>query len=167
MTSLKRTLAVKFKGAKRIVFLGVGSDLRGDDSAGIVFVKRLRKILTNPYKKIRLSFLIGSTAPENLTGKIKRLNPTHLVIVDAAMVGRRAGAIRLLSADSAGSAMFSTHTLPLNVMTGYLKRYIDCSIIIAGIRPGNTAFGKSLSPDVDAAIARLAHIISEALASSS
>jgi len=161
MTSLKEALAIKLKGAKQIVFLGIGSDLRGDDSAGIVFIKRLRRILRRHPKKTRISFLIGSNVPENLTGKIKKLKPSHLVMVDAAMIAKRAGTIRLLTPDSAGGAMFSTHTLPLNVMIDYLKRYIDCNIIIIGIRPGSLVFGKDLSPGVNLAIERLAYIINK------
>lgn len=163
MISLEKKLAAKLKGAGRIVFLGIGSELRGDDSAGIVFINRLRKVLRKSPKKTRISLLLGSSAPENLTGKIKDFKPTHIVMVDAAAVGERPGVIRLLTPEASGNAMFSTHTLPLSVMAEYLKNYLDSSIIIVGIRPDSLAFGKDLSPSVSLALDKLVRIIDEAV----
>jgi hypothetical protein len=96
----------RLKGATRVVLLGVGSDLRGDDAAGMMAAERLSH---TP----KLNVLLGGTAPENLTGEIKKLKPSHLLIVDAAEMKAEAGTIRLLTPEEIGGFSFSTHALPL------------------------------------------------------
>ena len=65
-----KNLKPELKGASKIVVLGVGSELRGDDIAGILAAENLKGKTSD-----KLQVLIGGTAPENLTGEIKKLKP--------------------------------------------------------------------------------------------
>lgn len=145
MKNLKKLLKYKFKDAKRIAILGIGSELRGDDAAGILAAKQIRCFLVrNP--KVRI--FIGATAPENLTCEIKKYKPTHLIIIDSAELHKKPGTIALLDPNKIGGVTFSTHNLPVKVMADYLIKSIDCKIIIIGIQPKSLEFGSSVSKEV-------------------
>ena len=87
MQSLTTELKNRLKAAKRIAVLGVGSELRGDDVAGMLVAGAVQK----KSKKIRV--FLGATAPENLTGEIIKFKPTHLIIVDTADIKEKPGTI--------------------------------------------------------------------------
>jgi hydrogenase 3 maturation protease len=160
--NLKSSLKNLLKGAKRIAVLGVGSDLRSDDVAGMLVAEKLK----GAGKAGRLKVFFGATAPENLTGEIKRFKPTHLLIVDAAEIGKKAGTIALLSPEETVGITFSTHSLPLKIMSDYLLTDIKCRIMIIGIQPKKLAFGGSVSKEVKEAAQQVSGTIKEILASS-
>jgi len=142
--------------------LAVGSDLRGDDAAGLLVAKHLKTLA--PLSGKRLKLFVGETAPENLTGQIKKYAPTHLIVVDSAESGARAGAISLMTlSDAIGGTTFSTHTLPLTVMLRYLQEFITCDFTIIGIQPARLNFGAVPSPPVSRSAARVAAAIHAAL----
>jgi len=143
--SLQKELQSRLNGARRVAVLGIGSELRGDDVAGILVLESLRKS-----KKIRPSVKLktfeGSTAPENLTGEIRTFKPTHLIIVDSADIGEKPGTVLLLRADEVGRGIsFSTHKIPPKILIDYFTHSLKCEIIIIGIQPKTINFGKSVS----------------------
>ena len=163
MESLKAELASRLKGAVRVAVLGIGSELRGDDVAGILVInalKRSKKIKKN----IKLKTFEGSTAPENVTGEVKTFKPTHLVIVDSADIGEKPGAVLLLRADEVGRGVsFSTHKIPPKILIDYFTHSLKCEIVIIGIQPKCISFGKPASKAVIASSRSVAASILEAL----
>ena len=163
MQSLKKELAARLKGARRIAVLGVGSELRGDDIAGILVLEPIKKS-----KKIRPSMKLqtfeGSTAPENLTGEIRAFKPTHLIIVDSADIGEEPGAVLLLRADEVGRGIsFSTHKIPPKILIDYFTHTLKCEIVIIGIQPKSINFGKPASKAVIVSSRAVSAFILEAL----
>ena len=147
--------------ARSLAVIGVGSDLRGDDIAGILVLRHLRAALERSrLKNIRL--FDGGTAPENLTGEIIRFKPSHILLVDAADLGLKPGTTTLIAPEDVVGISFSTHVLPLSILTDYFKRSLPCRIIILGIQPGATAFSPKHSPAVSQAARRLAQMILDA-----
>ncbi|MDD5174679.1 MAG: hydrogenase maturation protease [Candidatus Omnitrophica bacterium] len=163
MQSLKRELKARLKGAKRVAVLGVGSELRGDDIAGILVLEALKK--SKKIKpSIRLKTFEGSTAPENLTGEIKVFKPTHLIIVDTADIGESPGSVLLLRADEVGRGIsFSTHKIPPKILIDYFTHSLKCEIIIIGIQPKSIGFGRNMSKAVISSSGSVASSILEAL----
>ncbi|MDP2941459.1 MAG: hydrogenase maturation peptidase HycI [Candidatus Omnitrophota bacterium] len=143
MLSLKTALKKQLKGAKRVAVLAVGSELRGDDAAGMLVAEGLKYFAG---KKLRV--FLGATAPENLSGEIRRFMPTHVLIVDAADLGKKAGAISLISPQEAGGISFSTHQLPLKFLADYLQETLGCAVLLIGIQPKKITFGAPPSPAV-------------------
>jgi len=47
---------------------------------------------------------------------------------------------------------FSTHQLPLSVLTDYLHQSLGCAITIIAIQPANIAFGDAITPSVTSAV---------------
>ena len=159
MPDLRVRLEKSLKGAKRVALLAAGSSLRGDDAAGLVIAEKhaasvkIRKL----HSKFRV--FVGETAPENLTGEIRKFNPDHLLIVDSADAGKKPGAVMLISPQEAGGFSFSTHQLPLKLMVRYLQESISCSVTIVGVQPGSLAFGKPLSRAIRASAGKVARDI--------
>ena len=141
MQNLKANLKVKLKGAKKIAILGVGSELRGDDVAGVLVAKYLEKVCAKSRGLSNCKVFIGETAPENLTGEIKRFKPDHLIIVDSADMGKAAGEALMIDSNEASGFSFCTHNLPVKIMVDYLINSIGCEILIIGIQPKKISFG--------------------------
>ncbi len=128
---------------RRVVLLGVGSTIRGDDAAGVRIARRLGSLhLPGVWA------LEGGTAPENLTGKIRELSPSHLIIADSADMGEEPGTILLLNPDEIAGISFGTHALSLGVLAGYLRQEAGCEVTIMGIQPRSLDFGAEVSTEV-------------------
>jgi hydrogenase 3 maturation protease len=131
--------------------LGVGSDLRGDDAAGLILCRRLESRfaredgLPDP---ARFRAFIGETAPENLTGEIRKFGPSHLLIADSADFGREPGAVIVADPEEITGISFSTHRLPLFVLTDYLEKEMGCRILILGLQPRTLELFHGLSEPV-------------------
>jgi hydrogenase 3 maturation protease len=161
---LRLLLRSSLRQARNIAVVGIGSDLRGDDAAGILVIRELEASLSNPERAqaSRIRLFDGGTAPENLTGEILRFKPTHILLVDAADLGMKPGTIKLLDPEQIGGITFSTHVLPLKVLTDYLQQSHPCQIVILGIQPGSANFGQSPSPEIKLAAHELAREIRDA-----
>jgi hydrogenase 3 maturation protease len=140
------------------VIVGVGSSLRSDDAAGLCVAEELRKLdLPN------VLVLLGHTAPENVTGEIRRALPSHVIFVDAAEFGETPGAVRLVDSAEIGGMSSCTHTLPLAVIADYLKGELGCRVLFLGLQPKGVAFGERLSEEVAAAVTDTVAILAQAL----
>ena len=79
-----------------MAIVGVGSDMRGDDFAGIEIVRRLRRKLESS----KVLLIEGGLTPENFTGEIKKFKPTHVLLIDATDFGSEPGDIVLAEPDA-------------------------------------------------------------------
>ena len=164
MESLKKELAHRLKGAKRVAVLGVGSELRGDDIAGILVLESLKKNKKAYRRGVKLETFEGSTAPENVTGEIRTFKPTHIIIVDSADIGEKPGSVLLLRADEVGRGIsFSTHKIPPKILIDYFAHTMKSEIVIIGIQPKSIGFDKPSSKPVIAASRSVAASILEAI----
>lgn len=125
-------------------------------------IRALRSALTRSQRFV-VRLWEGGTAPENLTGEIRRFKPSHILLVDAADLGLKPGAVTLVEPDTIGNIPCSTHTLPLKILTGYLKASFPCDIMIIGIQPKHTDFGIAPSNEVKQTVKRVVGIIQNAL----
>jgi hydrogenase 3 maturation protease len=140
------------------VVVGVGSTLRSDDAAGLHIALALRALaLPNVF------VLLGDTAPENVTGEVRRARPTHVLFVDAADLGESPGFMRLLDAAEVGGMSSSTHTLPLGVIADYLTLELGCRVLFLGLQPKSVAFGDTISDEVSSAVQDAVEAIRKAL----
>jgi hydrogenase 3 maturation protease len=175
MESLRTAVRRKLKDARRVAVLAIGSSLRGDDAAGLQAAEQLRRVTTGTRVKAARSALrtrrptlrifLGETAPENLTGEIKKFRPTHLVILDAADAARkRPGSITLVQHERLrGGSSISTHNMPVNVLVQYLQQSVPCKVLILGIQPKSREYGRPLSAPVKKAARRAAAALAAAL----
>jgi hydrogenase 3 maturation protease len=162
MPGLITTLKNRLGNAKRVALLGIGSEIRGDDAIGIVIAQDLKTyIKKNKLKYVKVFF--GGTAPENLTGEIKKFKPTHIIITDAVDFHQKPGTVKIVDIDKETGASFSTHRIPIKVMNDYLYKSIACETIIIGIQPQALGFYAQLSQKTRAAAASVTNAIGRAL----
>ena len=139
---------------RRVVLVGVGSPIRGDDIVGL-------KVLQFLEGKLPSSVLLLETesVPESYTGSIRDFQPTHVVIVDAANFGGAPGEARIIPPKAIANSSVSTHSLPLHVFIGYVKQSICQNVILLGIQGVNIDFGAELTPEVEKGAHALAGLL--------
>jgi len=146
---------------ERIAVVGVGNTMRGDDGAGVWVVRTLAERLpASPH----LLLIDGSTAPENFTGPLRRFRPDLVIEIDAAHLEQPPGTVAWVDWRDADGMSASTHTLPPSVLATFLSADLGCLVSLLGIQPATLEMGCGLSPDVAAAVERLADTLSAWLA---
>jgi hydrogenase 3 maturation protease len=143
-------LTTELKG--NVVILGIGNTLKSDDGAGIEVVRKLE--ILNTKLEINSNYQItkcldGGSAPENLTGEIKRLKPDTLVIVDAVDFKGQPGEVRVIPEERVSDTGFTTHNMSMRTYINFLREDLPLlKVVIVGIQPKTVAFGEGLSPEV-------------------
>jgi hydrogenase 3 maturation protease len=147
------SLAACLEGASRLVVLGVGSELRSDDVAGLIVARRVQEAF--PGSKVVLA-IEGATAPENFTGEITRFKASHLVVVDCAEIEGEPGSSKIFPVEDIGGVSSNTHTLPLKIIIDYINSSHPCQTVVVGIAPKSLDFVGEPSPEVLAGAERVA-----------
>jgi hydrogenase 3 maturation protease len=137
----------------RVAVVGVGNEMNGDDGAGVCVVKTLAACLA---ATPGLLLINAATAPENFTGPLRRFRPDLVVEVDAAHQEQPPGTTSWIDWRDADGMSASTHTLPPSVLASFLTSDLGCEVKLIGIQPATLEPGRSLSPEVEAAVERLA-----------
>lgn len=145
--SFESQLGDFLKGYEKLVILGVGNELKCDDGIGPYIIKRLQEQIVED--KDRLLFIDAQTVPENFTGKIRKENPTHLIIVDACLMGGEPGDMKIVDNDDFAQIGISTHSMSLAFFVKYLKQDTDFQIIFVGIEPESMDFADRPTPKVE------------------
>ena len=113
------------KGYEKLLILGVGNELKRDDGVGPFIVDNLDE-------KDNVICINAKTVPENFTGKIRKEQPSHVIIVDACLMGGEAGDIKIVDKDDFVNIGISTHSMSLSYFVKYLERDNDFKIIFVG-----------------------------------
>ncbi len=143
------------KGATRVAVVGVGSEMRGDDAAGMKVVRRLREMLNSP----NLLFIEGGVAPENFTSQIRRFEPSHVIFIDATDFGAEPGEVVLAEPEAITGQSVSTHTMPLSILAKYIREQTGAKIALLGIQPARAQMGVEMSGAVKDSIKRVEEIL--------
>ncbi|MDD5136908.1 MAG: hydrogenase 3 maturation endopeptidase HyCI [Candidatus Omnitrophica bacterium] len=147
MPKLEKFLKDRLKTARRVALLAIGSDLRADDAAGLLVAEGVKRLLKKTGRRFKI--FIGATAPENLTGDIKRFKPSHILLVDSVDFHDKPGSIVVLSPRDIGDGVsFSTHKMPSKVLMQYFLNSFECDPILIGIQPASIDLGKPPSRHV-------------------
>jgi len=124
----------------KLIVLGVGNELKSDDGIGPFIIRKLKE---ENIENENLFFIDGETVPENFTGKIRKENPTHLIIVDACLMDSHPGDMQIVDKDNFASIGISTHSLSLSFFVRYLERDTEFKIIFVGIEPETMDWGEN------------------------
>jgi len=141
---------------RRVLILGVGSAMKGDDAAGPELIRRLQG-------RTSAVLMDGGSMPENRIRDISALKPELILLVDAARFDSEPGQVRLIEEREIGSAGVGTHGLPLNMLLSYLRSELAFQAALIGIQPKSLEFDEPISTEVNAAIDRLAAALQETL----
>lgn len=156
---IERELQEWFSGAHRVVIAGIGNSLRRDDFVGVKIVRDLQDSVSSSVYLIECE-----TVPENFIEPIVRFNPSHVLIIDAALLNLKTGSSKLLSSKQLMERqVVSTHALPLRIFCEYLARATNAKIALLLIQPGDTSFGEGLTREVQNTADRMARLLSRFL----
>ncbi len=133
--------------------MGIGSELNGDDAAGVAAARLLRPLFAHVEHVLVVE---AGPVAENSTGSLRRFRPDVVILLDAAWFGGEPGEIRGLDWHEADGFSASTHTLPLSVFASYLESEFGCSVLLLGVQAASVEFGDPISPAVKRAVRRLA-----------
>ena len=137
------------EGFEKLIVLGVGNELKCDDGVGPYIIKKLKE--ENIENKKKLLFIDSQTVPENFTGKIRKENPSHLIIVDACLMDCEPGDMKIVNKYDFANIGISTHSMSLSFFVRFLEQGNDMRIIFVGIEPESMDYGNAPTEKVERA----------------
>ncbi len=144
-------------GAEKLIVLGVGNELRGDDAAGLLVARALKRFNGERFEAVEC----GATVEDCIDHAFGE-KPSHLLIVDAFPDGSR---LMLLDpADLEPQKPVSTHAIPLPLLLEALGKPMDTSVKILGIGVENFGLGSKVSEECLKSVIKVAEAIREAAA---
>jgi len=156
--SIEKDLRAWLSGARRVVVAGVGNSLRKDDFVGVEIVRNLLgKVSQNV-------FLIEcETVPESDLEPIVEFKPTHVLVLDAALLDLKPGSSKLVEPSIIPGVSVLSHALPLRVFSEFVTSVAGARVGLLVIQPKETDFGEGLTEELRRTAKDLADLLSEVL----
>ena len=158
---LRRELKDWLAGSSKIVIAGIGNPIRTDDFVGVKVIQDLEGRVPENV------FLIEcETVPESYIQEIVEIRPSHLLLIDAAILGLGPGETKLINPEQvADFPAITTHVLPLRIFCEYIAKNTSAKIGLLLIQPGNIEFGEGLTPEVTATARKIVRLLLQYLGS--
>ncbi|MBO3754388.1 MAG: hydrogenase maturation protease [Candidatus Brockarchaeota archaeon] len=137
---IKQALIEWLAGAEKLIVLGVGNELRGDDAAGLLVAGALKLFTSERFEAVECGVSV-----EDCIDYAFEKKPSHLLIVDAF----RDGEIMVLldPSDLESQTPVSTHAIPLPLLLEALGKPVETSVKILGIGMENFGLGSTISEE--------------------
>ncbi len=136
----------------KVVIVGIGNILKGDDAFGPMLLDRLEG-------KVKATLINAGISPENYTGKIAKEKPDCILLVDAALLGKKPGEWEILKRDEIIKSGFTTHDMSPAMFIDYMKERTGADIYLLGIQPQNISLGDEMTPVVKKTLEELSELI--------
>ncbi len=150
--SLRNELKRWLSNAEKVVVAGIGNPIRMDDFVGVKIVQDLHGKVTD-----RVYLIECETVPESFIQQIIDFNPTHILLIDAAILELKPGDSRLFNPERLlDFPAFSTHMLPMRIFCEYLGKTTKARIALLLIKPKTTDFGEEMTHEITAAAQKIA-----------
>jgi hydrogenase 3 maturation protease len=134
---------------KRVVIVGVGNTMLGDDGLGPVLIERLQG-------NTSAILFDGGEMPENLISPIIKARPEVLILVDAAELSKAPGEMELIRPEDIGGFGGSTHSLPLDRFLKFIGDKIpNLKAYLIGVQFKSKKFGNSLGLEMQESLGKL------------
>lgn len=147
-----------FFGARKVALVGVGNSIRKDDNVGVEVIAGLDKETSE-----NILLIESETVPEEHMEQISEFKPSHILVIDAALMSLDPGSTRLIESLEAPTSAVSTHFLPLQIFCAHLIQITGARIALLLIQPKDTSFGEGLTPELDIARRKLTAELAELL----
>lgn len=153
--SLEKDLHEWLKEAKRIVLVGIGNPIRQDDNVGLRILQGLQGKLPN-----NVLLLECEMVPEGYLLDIEEFRPTHVLLVDSAILGRPPGDADLVKATEVATfSVVSSHMLPLRLFCEYVQKTTGAKIRLLLVEPKCMELGEELTPELQVSAANLTQML--------
>lgn len=122
------------KNDKRILFVGIGNLLKKDDGVGVYISSGIKN-------KSNIETLTVEVSLENYIGKINKIDPDILVLIDCMEMGSAPGTYKLMSVSKIDDLTFNTHNISLK----RISEFFTMPVYLLGIQPEKIEFGENMS----------------------
>jgi hydrogenase 3 maturation protease len=147
---IEAELRRRLKG--RVLLVGAGNTLRGDDGAGPELIALLDG-------KIDADLVDVGEVPESYFSRILEARADTVVFIDAANFGGAPGDVAVFEAEDIAGCALSTHQMPVDLFFRYIKQNGRAELFAVGIQPAQIGFGDPVSPGVEATVLALAELL--------
>ena len=141
----------------RVVVMGMGNPMRGDDAAGSLVAQRIEE---SP----GVSAIDAEVVPENYLSLVVDRRPDTVVLIDSMELGSAPGSVAFLDRDQIAGYGPTTHRVPMSLLMSVLERETGARVFAIGIQPAHTEFLNPVSDAVLASIDEIAGMLNHALA---
>jgi len=156
---IKNNLKNWLSKAQRVVVAGIGNPLRKDDFVGVEIVRSLQNKVSQSVYMIECE-----TVPESFMESITEFKPTHILVIDAALLNLKPGSSKLIEpSQMMGQTAISTHVLPLRIFCEYLAKTTGAKIALLLIQPKDAGFGEGLTAELKKVAVKLTNLLSRIL----
>ena len=138
---MKSQMGLKFQFKGKVVIIGIGNLLRADDGFGPALIELIQG-------RLDAVCIDAGTAPENYIGKIAKLKPETVLIVDAVELNSEAGTYAILRKSDIIKSGFTTHDISPSMFIEYLEKETNADIFMLGVQPENIRLGEEMSDKV-------------------
>ncbi|MHA1304288.1 MAG: hydrogenase 3 maturation endopeptidase HyCI [Candidatus Heimdallarchaeaceae archaeon] len=152
-----QTIETFFREAVTLAILGVGNEDNGDDAVGLYVIQLLQQKKLPEWVKI----FYCERVPEHFLGKLEKLKPDRILVIDAADMKEIPGAVAIFPKEAISQGYhFSTHTLSLTMLEEFLKHSIEnLKTMYMGIQPKQTVFETPLSEECKESAQELSELL--------
>jgi hydrogenase 3 maturation protease len=156
--SVETELGAWLSKAGRVCIAGIGNPFRKDDFVGVRIVRILKgRVASN------VLLVECNTYPESFIEEILDFGPSHILVIDAALLDRPSGNAVFVTEMKEDLPSISTHLLPLHIFCGYLKGASKAKVALLAIQPKKTDYGEGLTREVADSATALAKILEKML----
>jgi len=153
--NVEKELKAWLSTAEKVVVAGIGNPIRMDDFVGTKIVQDLQGKVSE-----KVYLIECEAVPENFIQKIIDFNPTHVLLIDAAILGLKPGDSRLVKPEKLPMfPAYSTHALPLRIFCEYLAKTTRAKIALLLIEPEKADFGEGLTPEVETSAQKIVDVL--------
>ncbi len=138
----------------KVVIVGIGNILRGDDGFGPALVEKLKE-------NEKLICIDAGSTPESYTRNIISANPDVILLADAVHLNHKVGEYEILGKNDIVKSGLTTHDISPRMFIEYLESQIRAEIYMVGIQPQNLSLGEDLSEPVKKSLDEIKNLIME------
>lgn len=150
LKNIKQKLKSLLKG--KIVIIGVGNVLKGDDGVGSFLAQDLQQ-------KMKIKVIDAGISLENYIGPIIKQNPDTVLLVDAVHFDADPGTVAIFRSNDFPVIHFSTHGMSPVFFTNMLHENKINNIIVIGIQPESITMGSALSSAVTHSLSQVKNML--------
>lgn len=122
----------------KMIIVGIGNPLRGDDGFGPALIQRLQG-------KVSAICIDAGIAPENYVGRIVKEDPDTILLVDAAQLDLERGRYRILQTADIVKCGLTTHDMSSRMLIEFLENQTQADVLMLGVQPQNVSLGEVMS----------------------
>ncbi|MFP4248026.1 MAG: hydrogenase maturation protease [Armatimonadota bacterium] len=143
---------------RRIVLMGVGNEVRGDDAFGVTLGERIEH-------RIEPTVFVTHDLPEDYAVKAADLKPDVVIVLDAIDFHGEPGEVHLVAAKDVPPTPGVTHRPSLEMMARFIELDAGAETWVLGVQPRMDALGigDEMSKPVAQALDELEELLVELL----